>query len=886
MRMRKIISAILAGTMLIGSMVFTTVAQDAQILPEYDFELLAKEDLLIKADSMTSGVEKNYKLDYGVTFTAKEDVEAAANSPYAKWKVDAELIFSGDATAVLAGQYDGGNNGKWLAWDELKFEANTPVPVLERTGLNQYVSTYDEMVATVGKFNCGIKFDNATPEGTTVTVMLTMTDPATGTKYVIGEGHSFTYTPVSVPLPDFNVELIPEDQLTIEADGMTSPDMNTYELDFGMIFEAVEDVETAAAQPYAKWKADFYIEFSKETPATLLGYYDGANNDKWLSLGEYTFPANTSLGIMEESTLDRFVSTYEEVVTSVKKFYCGLAISDAAEFGTDITLKLCLTNPETSDKYTLGEYTYTYDLHETTDTNEEIVEKVNSTTAEEVKANAEKVKETVANLDQKNKDDVSAEVIKALVETETTIDTEATEPKAYTADTSIDVSVEETAPGEELHEALDGSETFDITVTKNGVETYSVDVPVLIAIPIDPSAVIEKVVHIHNGAVKEITNFYIEGSMLYIQMSEFSYIGVFYSQSIPTGEAVLKLAEIDETDARYEEGKAKFDIILEGDTVDIIKNFVAGEFTVAINGTSASFDYDIAVNNPDETTLGYSIVDSSTRNYRVYLSGSAINSGVVTGFKVGESWTSLIQDAEIVLGTLTINTYGTGSVQISDVLMMKHDGTDENLAVEIPTTPAAATSFEVAVPQRELTINVVFNNKIENVDPLYNDMTITISGGELTNEIVYNLGKDVQGVVFDEATCTYTVKTNLTKDRTYTVVVEGKGYRTARYPDLNMRDKNRTLTFWNNAKNDAIAQYMEVDEDNTPFGTPVTTNFLAGDVIKDNIINIYDLSAVVSYFGEEDLTATNKGEYVMYDLNRDGKIDSKDVAYVLVSWER
>ncbi|MBQ4087094.1 MAG: hypothetical protein IJC78_02465, partial [Clostridia bacterium] len=46
----------------------------------------------------------------------------------------------------------------------------------------------------------------------------------------------------------------------------------------------------------------------------------------------------------------------------------------------------------------------------------------------------------------------------------------------------------------------------------------------------------------------------------------------------------------------------------------------------------------------------------------------------------------------------------------------------------------------------------------------------------------------------------------------------------------------------------------------------------------------YDLSAVVSYFGETGLSATNNKDYAKYDLNRDGFIDSKDVAIVLVSW--
>ena len=56
---------------------------------------------------------------------------------------------------------------------------------------------------------------------------------------------------------------------------------------------------------------------------------------------------------------------------------------------------------------------------------------------------------------------------------------------------------------------------------------------------------------------------------------------------------------------------------------------------------------------------------------------------------------------------------------------------------------------------------------------------------------------------------------------------------------------------------------------------------MAGDIVKDSKINTYDLSAVVSYFGETDLVGNNNA-YAKYDLNRDGFIDSKDVAMVLV----
>ena len=86
---------------------------------------------------------------------------------------------------------------------------------------------------------------------------------------------------------------------------------------------------------------------------------------------------------------------------------------------------------------------------------------------------------------------------------------------------------------------------------------------------------------------------------------------------------------------------------------------------------------------------------------------------------------------------------------------------------------------------------------------------------------------------------------------------------------------DKELTFWNNVMDDE--KVIETNKDSSK----VTKNFLAGDIVKDNNINIYDLSAVVSYFGEGSNVANG---YAKYDLNRDGVIDSKDVAYVLVSW--
>ena len=91
-------------------------------------------------------------------------------------------------------------------------------------------------------------------------------------------------------------------------------------------------------------------------------------------------------------------------------------------------------------------------------------------------------------------------------------------------------------------------------------------------------------------------------------------------------------------------------------------------------------------------------------------------------------------------------------------------------------------------------------------------------------------------------------------------------------------EESKTLNFWNNVKDNAIE--VEVGKETSE----KNVTFLAGDIVKDSVINIYDLSAVVSYFGEI-MNVTAEHPYAKYDLNRDGVINSKDVAYVLVSWQ-
>ena len=233
---------------------------------------------------------------------------------------------------------------------------------------------------------------------------------------------------------------------------------------------------------------------------------------------------------------------------------------------------------------------------------------------------------------------------------------------------------------------------------------------------------------------------------------------------------------------------------------------------------------------------------------------------------------------EVKLGKVTFDGYGTFTFTVvpgadNEVQTAKINDNIVNTYTSEADTFVLGTgiSGEVKVPTQKLTINIDFPNAVNDNVAAYQDMTVTVTGSNYNKEV--KLGEDETAMV--DGAYEVVIEGELVKDNSYTVTVSGAGYRTARYT-VTMTD-DKILNFWNNAKNNDA--FIEDNEDNSK--RKVT--FLAGELVRDNQINIYDLSAVVSYFGEDNF-ATTHPEYVKYDLNRDGKIDSKDIAYVLVSW--
>lgn len=254
---------------------------------------------------------------------------------------------------------------------------------------------------------------------------------------------------------------------------------------------------------------------------------------------------------------------------------------------------------------------------------------------------------------------------------------------------------------------------------------------------------------------------------------------------------------------------------------------------------------------------------------------------------------------KLLIGTVTFGGYGDFNFTVDTNFnnKIKTAQTTDNIVEEYVPTPDAAnekqgtfdiassaiTGAAVVEAKRNVKVVIDFNNDITaGNDADYNDMCVTITGsnGEVHTAQVGDLVNGQPNYTAEKAEMEFTV----TAGYRYTVVVKGEGYRTARYStNVDASDDTLVLTFWNNALENAdrTERFDYIEEGVERSKKSVT--FLAGDIAQDNIIDKYDLAAVVSYFGFDNLKTTNPN-YVKYDLNRDGKIDADDISYVLVSW--
>ncbi len=310
---------------------------------------------------------------------------------------------------------------------------------------------------------------------------------------------------------------------------------------------------------------------------------------------------------------------------------------------------------------------------------------------------------------------------------------------------------------------------------------------------------------------------------------------------------------------------------------DPVTNFLGAQFTISNN---AAVGYD-AVNYEIAPADGFALLyDEETGLYE-------INVKPVDGVRPAVSETEAGKG--IVIGKLIYKGgYGKGTIKAENIKLTveKSDNTYADITAE-----NFAFNYDIPEPSADLTVNVNLGRHYTKIDnaKAYQNMKLRVYSARL-GFIDFDLGTD--SVAYDEKNGTLQTKgavtyddksytltlTNLPAFDKYTVFVSGDGYRDAKVQfDLN---EDTTVDFWSNANDSDIAQVTK------EIGGIVSTakkNFLAGDIIMNGVIDLYDLSAVSSYYGKSNLTAGDK-DYIQYDLNRDGRVDLDDISILLAGW--
>ena len=452
--------------------------------------------------------------------------------------------------------------------------------------------------------------------------------------------------------------------------------------------------------------------------------------------------------------------------------------------------------------------------------------------------------------------------------------------KAIDLNKDMDVTTEAKTPPEndvkivnekikEVNDPNTSKQIVDITPVANGADLSVEQQPVSISFTetLDSTQNVN-VYHVVNGVAEKVESTTDNNTVTFTAPS-FSTYAITYTPAPMAKENIT--SQVGVTFTNVEGTNNQYYVTLKALDGKNINRFMAAD--LVFKNASTDVDYEIT----PAANINANVVkeDGARREYHFEMNGSVASSA--TG-------------SEITLGTITFNGFGTVKLSVDNEYTSEHsvnivntakasDNIVDNYTVTAETLVVNddvenGTIDTIINPETaNLTVNVSFPNAIEDNAVAYQNMKVTVSGNGVNKEFKLGTGND--GVALNNDKYTVNIENELVKNNTYTVTVSGAGYRTARYTVSMTGDKE--LNFWNNVK----TAPMVIEKDST--GTGVNTNFLAGDIVKDGQINIYDLSAVVSYFGTDNLVENHK-EYAKYDLNRDGVIDSKDVAYVLVSW--
>lgn len=355
------------------------------------------------------------------------------------------------------------------------------------------------------------------------------------------------------------------------------------------------------------------------------------------------------------------------------------------------------------------------------------------------------------------------------------------------------------------------------------------------------------------------------------------------------------------TDADDNPIPGEYSLVLNGgENRSLIKNFTSAQLKFKLNSTNESGE-DCDITSLSAITLTPSSgINMVTDNYN-------------GGFALSVDEGSTITAENIILGTITINGVGKYSLGFdtdydsNQVVCNSGDGILTYFVYDATATGASdeeeklyldTDENEIIPDSVNLTINVMFPNRVYSQTAAYTDMQVAVNNLVDTYfpDTEFDLGSDNTNVTYvtpDDGydyygyIMTTTIAAGYSTELTFT----GSGYRkyqTSVRPDSGAKDV--TVNVWNNPMDEATHPVITVDgvEDSD---TETDITFLAGDIVNIGVIDLYDLSAVTSYFGytaaddeKESPSESYIAQYLCHDLNRDGKIDSRDIAMVLVSW--
>lgn len=310
-----------------------------------------------------------------------------------------------------------------------------------------------------------------------------------------------------------------------------------------------------------------------------------------------------------------------------------------------------------------------------------------------------------------------------------------------------------------------------------------------------------------------------------------------------------------------------WNIVLVAPTETFIHEFTTAQLKFACND---AISYEIKEAADSKITVNEQILGSN-----VYL------------FNLKEGANFVEDSDKIVIGKVVFGDgYSNDSVSFmvdaeyeNKVIATKGQNQREVFSGDTLTTDAVINE-KFTQPICETTIKVATLENTGDNAKAYQDMHVAITG--VNYSTTFDLGK---GDYEQDENGNYVIETDLYQDNNYIITVTGAGYRTAKYQLRTQNKEAVTINFWANVqlKEDKLA--METNADGAE--ALAWYNFIAGDIIDDKKLDIFDLAAVVGYFGDEasENDMTGGWNKVKYDLNRDGVIDAEDVAIVLTAWK-